>query len=69
MTPKEQLQRFFDFVNSSKINQVNTLVFYGYEIEELQKFLKEHKRLQECERELTELKKELDYYLYKEELK
>lgn len=47
MTPKEPLQRFIDFVNSSKIDEVNTLVFYGYEIEELKKFLKEHKRLQE----------------------
>lgn len=46
MTPKEALQRFIDFVNSSKINQVSTFVFYGYEIDELQKFLKKHKRLQ-----------------------
>lgn len=66
MTAKEPLQRFVDFVNSSKIDEVNTLVFYGYEIEELKKFLKEHKRLQEFKETFDnyELSKRQDFIAF-----
>ena len=66
MTPKEALKRFNDFVVSSKINQVNTFVFYGYEIEELQKVLKEHKRLQKFKETFDnyELAKKQEFIAY-----
>lgn len=66
MTPKKPLQRFIDFVNSSKVSEVNTLVFYGYEIDELQKFLKKHKRLQEFKETFDnyELAKKQDFIAY-----
>ena len=66
MTPKEALKRFMDFINYSKPSEVNTFVFYGYEIAELQKFLKEHKRLQAFKKtfDAYELAKKQDFIAY-----